>query len=488
MAIDAFSAGILVVDDDAAMRQSLGRVLRTEGFGQVFLCGDPREVAARLRQHNVGIVLLDLIMPHMPGEDLLTAIMADHPELPVIVITATNEIDTAVRCVKAGAYDYLVKPVDFSRLLAVIAQAWRQHELRAENNRLQRLISEPKLRHPECFAPIVTEAPAMHALFRHAEAIAPSPEPALIVGETGVGKELVAQALHRASGRPGEWVAVNVAGIDDNAFADTLFGHVKGAFTGADRDRPGLIERAGEGTLFLDEIGDLGPEMQTKLLRLIQEREFLPLGSDQSRRCRCRILAATNRDLRVHMRENRFREDLYYRLHGHLIRVPPLRERIGDIPLLVAHFLRDAAAALGKTLPTAPRELFVHLAAHRFPGNVRELRAMVMDAVSRHDKGILSLASFHEHMDRDIPPPDPISPRIATEGPPIVFGRQLPTLTQATHALIDEALKRTDGNQGATGRLLGVSRRTVSRHVNRTSSTATHKRPETGRPNDSLSL
>lgn len=459
------SPRVLVVDDDVAMLQSVARALRTEGFGEALLCGDPREVEGLLETHSVGVVLLDLVMPHIPGEKLLGTIMAAHPSVPVIVVTATNEVDAAVHCVKAGAMDYLVKPVDFSRLLTAVAQALRHHDLRAENVRLQNLIREPRLRRPECFANIVTRSPAMHALFRHVEAIAPSSEPVLIVGETGTGKELVARSLHAASARAGEMLAVNVAGIDDTAFADTLFGHVKGAFTGADRDREGFIERAGDGTLFLDEIGDLGMDMQTKLLRLIQENEYFPLGSDRCRRSGCRIIAATNRDLRIRMREGRFREDLYYRLHGHLIRVPPLRERAGDIPLLVEQFLKKASDTLGKPVPTLPRELAVHLTAYAFPGNVRELRAMVVDAVARHEKGVLSLTTFHEHMDHATHATGEARFLAGSASAGTSFGSELPTLEQATRSLIAEALKRADGNQGAAARLLGISRRTVNRYL-----------------------
>lgn len=460
--VPAVARVILVVEDDIAMQQSVARVLRTEGLGGALVCGDPREVEGLLTGHDVGAILLDLVMPHIPGERLLTTLATSHPDVPVIVVTATNEIDTAVRCVRAGAFDYLVKPVDFSRLVAVTARALQQHDLRAENRRLQRMIREPELRDAACFAAIVTRSPDMRALFRHIEAIAPSPEPVLITGETGVGKELVAQALHCVSGRTGNLLAVNVAAIDDNAFADTLFGHVKGAFTGADREREGLIAQAGEGTLFLDEIGDVGLDMQAKLLRLIQEKEFLPLGADRYRRSRCRILAATNRDLRARMREGRFREDLFYRLHGHFVRIPPLRERPVDIPLLVERFLAEASGALGKPVPTVPKELVAHLSVYKFPGNVRELRGMVFDAVTRHDKGVLSLGCFHEHMDRagdSMSGPASATPSAGA----LTFGRELPTLEQATHALIAEALKRAAGNQGAAARLLGVSRRTISR-------------------------
>ena len=453
---------ILIIDDDAAMLRSVARVLRAEGFGEAIPCNDPREAEDVLARNRVGAILLDLVMPHIGGETLLGSIVAGRSGIPVIVMTATNDVETAVRCVKAGAFDYLVKPVDVSRLVATVSRALQQFDLLAENRRLQDLVRRPQLHQPESFEAIITQSPAMYALFQHVEAIAPSREPVLIVGETGVGKELVAQALHRVSGRAGEMLAVNVAGIDDTTFADTLFGHVKGAFTGADRDREGLIERAGEGTLFLDEIGDLGQDMQTKLLRLLHDGEFFPLGTDRCCRSRCRVIAATNRDLRVLMRENRFREDFYYRLCGHLICVPPLRERPVDIPMLIEHFLKEASTALGKPVPTVPKELGVHLAAYRFPGNVRELRAMVVDALARHEKGVLSLSSFHEHMDRATGEGEPAEPALAASGG--AFGRDLPSVEQATRMLIAEALKRTNGNQGAAARLLGISRRTVNRY------------------------
>jgi DNA-binding NtrC family response regulator len=457
---------ILAIDDDPAVLSSLARMLRTEELGRVVTCEDPRRAEAQLADADCAAVLLDLVMPHCSGEDLLQRIVQQRPDVPVIVVTATDEADTAIRCMRAGAFDYLVKPVEFSRLVATVSKALRQHALRAENRRLQNMIREPRLRHPERFADIATRSPLMHAVFRHVEAIAPSPEPVLIVGETGVGKELVARALHRGSGRAGEPVSINVAGIDETAFADTLFGHVRGAFTGADRDREGMIEKAGSGTLFLDEIGDLGPEIQTKLLRLLQEGEFFPLGSDKCRRSHCRIIAATNRDLRVGMREGRFRDDLYYRLHTHLVRVPSLRERIGDIPLLVEQFLAEAAGTLDKPVPTIPRELTVHLSAYAFPGNVRELRAMVLDAVARHERGVLSLASFHAHMDKsEHTEPEPESAPAAG----IRFGAELPTLQAATRLLVAEALERTEGNQGAAARLLGISRRTVNRYTRETS-------------------
>lgn len=463
---NAIAGRVLVVDDDEAMLRSVARALRSEGFGEAVLCQDPREAEACVSAPDIGVVLLDLVMPHLSGEALLARLMATAPDTPVIIVTATDHVDTAVRCIKAGAFDFLVKPVDYSRLIADVTRALQQRSLRLENRELRARMVSPGPARPELFAAFTTRAPVMLGLFRYIEAIGPSPEPALVVGETGVGKELIAAAIHAASGRPGDMVSVNVAGIDDSAFADTLFGHVRGAFTGADRDREGLIARAGEGTLFLDEIGDLGVEMQTKLLRLLQEREYFPLGTDSCRRSRCRIVAATNRDLRMRMRDGRFREDLYYRLQSHLLRVPPLRERMGDVPILIDRFLRESAEALGRPAPTPPKELFVHLSAYGFPGNVRELRAMVLDAVTRHDRGVLALQAFHEHMDRATFQSAAGAPAPRSAGSVgVSFGEVLPTLEEATGALIEAALKRADGNQAVAARLLGISRRTVNRHL-----------------------
>lgn len=454
---------ILVVDDDEAMLRSVARVLRTEGFGDALTCGDPAAAVGLVESGEIALLLLDLVMPRISGETLLPQLLRAAPETPVIIVTATDQVETAVRCIQAGAFDYLVKPVDFPRLIATITRALQHRRLKVENRQLRERLDKPVLRHPEHFANLCGASPPMLTMFRHIEAIAPSPEPVLIVGETGVGKELVAQALHRASGRAGELVSLNIAGLDDGAFADTLFGHVRGAFTGADRAREGMIEKAGSGTLLLDEIGDLGREMQTKLLRLVQEREYFPLGSDDCRHSRCRVIAATHRDLRVAVRDGRFRDDLHYRLNAHLIRVPPLREHLEDLPLLVDAFLREAAAALNKPVPTPPRELQVHLAAYAFPGNVRELRAMIFDAVARHDRGVLALTAFHDHMDQTGRHDSAVG---GTAAETLQFGRELPTARQALDLLIREALRRADGNQAVAARLLNMSRRTVNRFVN----------------------
>jgi two-component system, NtrC family, nitrogen regulation response regulator GlnG len=314
-------------------------------------------------------------MPHIAGHALLEQVAGDYPDIPVILMTATNDLEIAVQCMQIGASDYLVKPVEESRLVSSVKRALEIRTLRAEVLSLkERLLTEtPHQR--EAFAEIITQSKAMFAIFRYLEAIAPSPQPVLITGETGTGKELVARALHRLSARRGELVALNVAGLDDTMFSDTLFGHTRGAFTGADQARDGLITSTAEGTLFLDEIGDLSVASQVKLLRLLQDGTFYPLGADRPRQSRARIVCATNAEVAARVSAGTFRKDLYHRLRTHHLDLPPLRARMGDLPLLVHHFVDRAARVLGKAVPTEPPALYQLLNTYSFPGNVRELEA-----------------------------------------------------------------------------------------------------------------
>jgi DNA-binding NtrC family response regulator len=336
--------------------------------------------------------------------------------------------------------------------------------MRRENSALKRYLLTDALEHPEAFAGMVTAAKSMRAIFQYAEAVAPTPLPILITGETGVGKELIARAIHGLSGRRGPFLPVNVAGLDDALFSDALFGHKRGGFTGADRDRPGLVEQAAGGTLFLDEIGDLSPASQVKLLRLLQDSTYLPIGSDVMKRADIRVLVATNRDLRALQASGGFRKDLYYRLQAHHLHLPPLRERREDLPLLVAHFLEKAAGLLGRPAPTPPRELVPLLALYSFPGNVRELEGLIYDAVSRHRSGVLSLRSFREKTGLAAEAPADGDEAAVQPGVPegdIPFPDPLPTLKQAEEALIREALRRAEGNQTQAAGLLGLSRRAL---------------------------
>jgi DNA-binding NtrC family response regulator len=351
-----------------------------------------------------------------------------------------------------------------------VRRAIELRELQRENRSLKAHVLSDTLQHPEAFFDIITNNSGMRAVFHYIEAISKSPRPVLITGETGVGKELVARAVHCLSHREGAFVPVNVAGVDDNYFADTLFGHKKGAFTGADALRGGLVEQASGGTLFLDEIGDLSAASQVKLLRLLQDGEFFPLGSDVAKRSDARIVVATNQELDALQSSSRFRKDLYFRLSDHHILVPPLRDRLDDLPYLLNHFLEKAAGTLGKKKPTPPNELLTLLQTYHFPGNIRELESMVIDAVSNHKTGKLSLVVFKTHIYQkrqsqasDPPPIQQALPQ--TEQASVVFSDRLPTLKQMENLLVAEALKRAQKNQSIASKMLGISRQALNKRL-----------------------
>ena len=385
-------ATILIVDDEEVVLNGVRRTLRANGFDEVLMCADARDVEPLLEGEPIALILLDLMMPHIGGRELLERIASSHPEIPVIVVTAEQDVRIAVDCMKVGAYDYLLKPVGADELMATVRRALEHRELRDENARLRSKLLEQDLEQPRAFAGLITADASMIRVFAYLEVIARGSHPALITGETGTGKELIARALHELSGRRGPFVAVNVAGLDDTMFSDTLFGHRPGAFTGASGTRRGMIEQAGRGTLFLDEIGDLSEASQVKLLRVLQEREYYTLGDDAPKRLEARVIAATHQEL------SRLRRDLYFRLRSYHVRIPPLRERLGDLPLLVNHIVREAAQDLGKQPPVVPERLYRALGRYDFPGNIRELRAMVFDAVARHTTGPLPVDPFIESM------------------------------------------------------------------------------------------
>ena len=449
---------ILIVDDEEATLRSMSAILLSSGMSNVVAISDSREVLPTLASQEVALAFLDLIMPHISGQDVLEEMTRGYPDVPVVVVTAVNEVDTAVECMKKGAYDYIVKPLEEGRLLSATRHALEVRDLRRETDLLRESLRSGELKHPEAFSSILTNNQGMLSIFRYVEAISGTSQPVLITGETGVGKEMIAQAIHTLSRRTGEFVPINVAGLDDTLFSDTLFGHVKGAYTSADSDRLGLIERAAGGVLFLDEIGDLSPASQVKLLRLVQEREYFPLGSDVPRQTDARIVVATNRDLTELQEADRFRKDLYYRLRSHHVHIPPLRERLDDLPLLVDHFLDEAAREMNRKKPTPPNEISAVLGAYHFPGNIRELRALLFDAVSRHTSGMLSLDAF-----RSVLSP---TERSKIGGKSLLeFGLQLPTLREARVLLIEEAMRRANHNQSAAARLLGITRQGLSKHL-----------------------
>ncbi len=458
----AFS--ILLVDDENAWLRTMTMTLSMDGgINNVIRCQDSRQVPDILSGQNVGIVLLDLNMPHVSGNELLSQIVASHPDVTVIVVSGLNQIDIAVECIKKGAVDFYVKTGEKERLLKGIQRAIRTIELERENIEIRNRFLKGLLENPALFKEIITQDKGMFSIFQYIEAIASSSQPVLITGESGVGKELIAKSIHSLSRRKGPLVSVNVAGLDDSIFSDTLFGHCKGAFTGAQTARKGMVENASNGTLFLDEIGDLNVSSQIKLLRLLQEGEYFQLGCDMPKRSNTRIVVATHEDLAASQASGKLRKDLYYRLCGHHVDIPPLKNRKNDIPLLLDHFLKKAAHEFNKTTPRIPKELPLMLMKYDFPGNIRELKGMVYDAMSLHKAKMLSMAAFKKAIDKG-----DFSRQISKEAlGESVFApdRPLPHLREVGDLLVLEAMKQAEGNQSLAARLLGVSQPALNKRL-----------------------
>jgi DNA-binding NtrC family response regulator len=456
---------VLLVDDEELTLKSAKLCLKGSGISNIATLADSRGVLSFLEANQVAVILLDLNMPNLTGLQLLPRIVERYPHIPVIMMTASDEIANVVECMKSGAFDYLVKPVESSRLVASVQKALELCDISNELSTLKQRFLADRLENPAAFADIVTNNRKMRALFQYVEVVAPTRQPIMITGETGTGKELLARAIHALSGCRGELVAVNVAGLDDNMFADALFGHTKGAFTGAEKPREGFIGRAAGGTLFLDEIGDLSELSQIKLLRLMQEKEYYPVGSDILRKSDARIVLATNRDLGGLVAAGKFRNDLYYRLRAHQVHIPPLRERADDIPLLAEHFLADGAILFRKQKPAVPPEVMTQLSSYQFAGNVRELEAMMNDAVARNQGEPLAIENLNGSQSHAAVVEAPQGQFVGGSFLAAVFGG-FPTMEKMEDYLIAEALKQSRGNQGLAAQLLGISRQTLNRRLN----------------------
>ena len=459
---------ILLVDDEPALLRAVGIELRSAGFERVAALDDSRKVLPLLEERAVGVVVLDLTMPHLSGQELLKQIREVHPEIPVIVMTGKSELQTAVQCMRDGAIDYLVKPVDPERLAASVSHALQIRRYQTEMHSLRELaLTETATRH-DAFSAFITQSKELLRIFRYLEQAATLEHPVLICGETGTGKELIARAVHRMSGRTGPFVPVDLAGCHDDRFSETLFGHARSApVLEAAPERKGLIDQAGDGTVFLDEIGNLGAGSQVRLLRLLQDGTFLPLGGDRPLRSRARFIVATSSDLDREAQSGRFRRDLYHKLDAYRVQLPPLRARQADLPLLVTRFVEKAAVESGKAAPRIPRELFVLLSTYGFPGNVRELESMCRDAVARHKGGILALRSFRDKISQN---PSAARPAAESSINASIAGaleqlQQLPTHKEVGRALEDEAMRRANNNQGIAADLIGLTRAALNRHL-----------------------
>lgn len=460
---------ILIIDDEKSILNSMEFTLRSNGYSNIVCLQKSQLVMDYVKDNAVECILLDITMPNISGDKILEELNLEYPEIPIIMITGLNDVKMAVSCMKNGAADYLLKPIERNRLLSSVKKIIELRELKRQYSLLKKHMLSDSIENSKAFRHILTQNEQMKSIFKYMEAIGKSNEPVLINGETGTGKELFARAIYNLNNYKGEYVSVNVAGLDDQMFTDTLFGHAKGAYTGAINSRGGLVNQAENGILFLDEIGDLSPSSQVKILRLIQEKEYYQSGVDVLRRANCRIIVATNTDLKKQMEDGSFRKDLFYRLSVHHIQIPPLRKRLDDLPVLTDYFISEAAKSMDKKRPTPPPELFKLLSTYSFPGNVRELRSIIYDAISQHESKVMSLKIISKIINKGIK--EAVSSSLVNDKNQNLFHNyeNLPSIKEMEEQLITEALKRSDNNQSIAAKMLGISRQTLNKKVNSSS-------------------
>ncbi|TAK17354.1 MAG: sigma-54-dependent Fis family transcriptional regulator [Acidobacteria bacterium] len=439
---------ILIAEDNPAQRVGLQQLIRSWNLGfDVDVAADGEEALQKVVLRPPTIILSDMVMPRMSGLELLKSVKQHDPSVTVVILTAQGSVETAVEAIKDGAYDYLMKPVDPQRLRIVIDQILDRGQTRREVESLKR-----RLRDTGQFGPMIGQSPEIKQVYHIIEQAGPTNASVLITGESGTGKELVAQAIHGASLRKHQpFVAINCAAIPDTLMESELFGHEKGSFTGALTRRQGCFELADRGTLFLDEIAEMVPGMQAKLLRALQERKFRLVGGTEEKTVDIRVIAATNLDPKRAIDDGKLREDLYYRLNVIGVHLPPLRERVDDIPLLVEAFIKEFAAANQKPVAGIDEAAMARLTRHRWPGNVRELRNVIERAVIITRGPMLSAA--------DLPGLGDAQPAAAPEGPSALAPGM--TVDEVERRLIDLTLASTGGNKTKAAGLLGISVKTL---------------------------
>ena len=451
---------ILVVDDDPGHLATLKTIIQSWGYS-VLSAEDGSIAVEQVRSTAVDLILMDVRMAVMSGIEALRQIKSYNPAIPVIIMTAYSSVQSAVEALKAGAYDYLIKPLDFEVLKLTLERAREHAGLKVENKALK-----ARLRDNLDGVDIIGSSPAMKAMMDMLAMVAPSEATVLITGESGTGKELIARSIHFNSNRKsGPLVVVNCAAIAETLLESELFGHEKGAFTGADRRRDGRFQQADGGTIFLDEIGETSAVMQAKLLRVIQERELQRVGGEATIKVDVRILAATNRDMEQEVKEGRFREDLFFRLNVVTLNVPPLRRRQDDIPLLAHHFMERFAAKNRKTVKGFVPLAMEMLLKYPWPGNVRELenaleRAVILMAGDHITEKELPL-NIVQHYEREN---GRIESRMPSDGPAVPQAG-MRSLEEIEKEAIITTLTMTDGNKSETARRLGITRKTLHNKI-----------------------
>jgi two-component system response regulator HydG len=456
------AAKVLVVDDEIEMTSMLRSYLTREGY-EVETTNSAEAALQYLRDHDADVVLTDLRMGEMDGMDLVRAVHTSRPETKIILMTAFGGVEAAIEAIKAGAFHFIAKPVKLPEVGVLLEKALAERDLRRENRQLRQAVQERY-----CFGQLLGKSAGMQRLFILLERLAATHSTVLIQGESGTGKELVARALHlHGPRRQHPFVPVHCAAMPEGLLESELFGHVKGAFTGAESARKGLFQEAAKGTIFLDEIGEMPVGMQAKLLRVLEQRQIRPVGSDCEVEVDVRVLAATNRNLKAEVQRGNFREDLYYRLKVIMVRVPSLREHPEDIPFLAETFLQRYTAEMKVGLRRLSRESLTRLETYAWPGNVRELSHVIERAVTLSDGEWLQEAD----LGLEFEPQMPLQSAAFGESPTRAILGEAPhvnlNLDQVTEHLVRAALERSHGHKSRAAAMLGVHPRTLTRMMRR---------------------
>lgn len=441
---------ILIVDDDRGHRETL-KALLSEWKYTTVAAADGESAVTLAKETPFDLILMDVRMRGVTGIEAMAEIKGYNPAIPVLIMTAYSDVQNAVVSIKAGAYDYLTKPLDFDELKLTIERALDHAAAKTENVKLKNILSSSF-----DFQGVIGQSPAMKKILEMLANIAPAEATVLITGESGTGKEIAANMIHANSHRRnGPFITINCAALSENLLESELFGHEKGAFTGAERNRDGRFQAANRGTIFLDEVGEVPLAMQAKLLRAIQEREIQKVGSDEVKKVDVRIVAATNRDLKQDADDGRFRQDLYYRLNVVTVKLPPLRERREDIPALASHFLKTFAAKNSKKIKGFTPRALDRLLKYSWPGNIRELENTVERAV------VLLMGEYIS--ERELPPTllEDTEPE-----PHLKTGLTNMTLEEIERIVILETLETTEGNKSEAARRLGITRKTLISKIN----------------------
>jgi DNA-binding NtrC family response regulator len=438
---------VLVVDDEKNIRQGLGKALEMDGY-DVLLAENGQEALTLLSQDEVDLIVADLRMPKISGDELLKRVVETHPTVPVIILTGHGTIETAVQAMRDGAFDFLTKPVNLDRLSLLAKRALSTRELVLQHRAMQEELDNRRR-----FSNIIGKSPAMKRVYDVVNQVAPTKASVLITGESGVGKELIADAIHTMSNRKDKpFIKVHCAALSESLLESELFGHEKGAFTGAVARKRGRFELAHTGTIFLDEIGEINQSIQIKILRVLQEKTFERVGGEETLEVDVRIVSATNKDLRGEIENGGFREDLFYRLNVVNIDIPPLRERKEDIPLLVSAFIKEFATENEKPVEGIDPKARGMLYNYSWPGNVRELRNCIESAVVMAKGNIIT--------------PDDLPPSITSD----LDGGfiRIPTgstMAEAEAEIIRSTLNANNGNKSRTAETLGIGRKTLHRKI-----------------------